>query len=244
MKLKVLQWNSWYKEKIDNIRKTIREIDADIICLQELTTNSEYNPQIDEALYLAEQLNLHYYFEPAQSWKSRIQGNGIFSKFPIKSTTHTILTPPSKDPLHFHNEGRVYVEVLVALGNKDLIVATTHLSYTNRFYTNEHKRREVNNLLSVMKQKSNKAYLFTADLNTRPNGYAVKEIGKILTPAGPEYTENTWTTKPFEYEGFKVNDLRFRLDYVFVSESVEIKNATIVQTKHSDHLPILVEINF
>lgn len=41
MRIKVLQWNIWYQENVNNILELIRDIDPDIFCLQELTVNAE-----------------------------------------------------------------------------------------------------------------------------------------------------------------------------------------------------------
>ncbi len=35
--MKVLQWNIWYKEDINNIASELKRIDADVVCIQELS---------------------------------------------------------------------------------------------------------------------------------------------------------------------------------------------------------------
>ena len=35
--MKILQWNIWYKEDINNIAKELKRIDADVVCIQELS---------------------------------------------------------------------------------------------------------------------------------------------------------------------------------------------------------------
>ena len=53
-------------------------------------------------------------------------------------------------------------------------------------------------------------------------------------------TSNTWTTKPFSYNGFKETELKWKLDYIFTSRDIKVKERKLVDTKYSDHLPILI----
>ena len=84
--------------------------------------------------------------------------------------------------------------------------------------------------------------IFTGDLNITPNTESIKLIEKHLKNCGPNYNESTWTTKPFDFMGFKETKLKWRVDYVFASKDVKVLNSKIIKTKYSDHLPILVEI--
>ena len=56
-------------------------------------------------------------------------------------------------------------------------------------------------------------------------------------------TENTWTTKPFSYNGFEATKLDYKLDYVFTSDDITVKDIRVIKTEYSDHLPILCEID-
>ena len=247
MKVKLLQWNSWYKEKIENIVSVLKRIDPDIICLQELTTTSSFNPNLDEAHYISRKLGVFYYYHQAQEWNIndtvRTQGNGIFSKFPLVKTAfeYTVLPAPP-DTNDWGKEGRVYVEATVQIANKMLNIGTTHLSYTHRFINTPQKKKEIQNLLGILKTKQNQPYIFTGDLNSQPQSYTVKNICKLLKHAGPPFTEKTWTTKPFAKDGFKETQLNWRLDYVFTTSDIRINNIKIMSVSYSDHLPILLEM--
>lgn len=249
MNLKILHWNVWYKEKINNIARLIKQSRSNIICLQELTVNRKYNNYIDTSKHLANRLGYYYFFKSSQQWlkngKTEIQGNGIFSEFPItKKTFHYLQEPAEKsnDYGNYEKEGRAYIEAkLFIRNNLQLSIGTTHLSYTHRFIITQRKKREANKLMQILKHKKEK-YIFTGDLNARPNSYIVKQIKKYLRHAGPPVNKNTWTTKPFDYLGFKEKDLNWRLDYVFITKDIKVKKAEIIKTSFSDHLPISVEI--
>lgn len=56
MSFTVLQWNIWYKEKIENILETLMGIDADVVCLQELSIDNPEQSVKDSVAYIAEGL--------------------------------------------------------------------------------------------------------------------------------------------------------------------------------------------
>ena len=59
MQITVLQWNIWYKEPIENILKVLKEIDADIVCLQELSINNTEQSIADTVQYIADGLGFN-----------------------------------------------------------------------------------------------------------------------------------------------------------------------------------------
>ncbi len=67
MIIKLLQWNIYYKKDVRNILKLLQKIDADIVCLQELTTSSR-NKITDVPAFLGERLDFSYYFKAGNTW--------------------------------------------------------------------------------------------------------------------------------------------------------------------------------
>ena len=120
------------------------------------------------------------------------------------------------------------------INDKELTIGTTHLSYTDRFMETEEKDKEVTNLINRIK-KSN--YILTGDFNTNKTSKYIKWLEDILVNNN---TSNTWTTKPFSYNGFEETELNWKLDYIFTSKDIKVKEAKVIDTKYSDHLPILL----
>lgn len=246
MILKILQWNILRNENPNNVISLIKKIGPDIICSQELIENKKTNT--DVAKYISEKLDFNYFFEEADTWSppknnKTSQGNAIFSRFPIIKTRFVYLLPPHHNPPDANYEGRVYVEAEVQIQNKLLIVGTTHLSFSPRFIITQRRKKETDSLIATLKNNK-KLYIFSGDLNCSPTSYVIKQLQKYLVHAGPNYSEPTWTTKPFDYHGqFKENKLRWRLDYFFVSYDVRVIKSEIIKTEHSDHLPILLTID-
>lgn len=242
--MKLLQWNIWYKEDIENILKSLRKIDADIICLQEMTINhQEFNVGINTPEYLAEKLGFNYFFKAAVVNPLDTFGNGIFSRHPIVESSFEFIQDPQYPniPINdYSSEPRVYIECTVDVGTKKLSVATTHMSYTDKFKATSAKKAEAGKLLEILRKKKG-SFIFSGDLNSLPGSHTIHSIQKHLIHAGPDFSENTWTTKPFSYNGFAAETLNWRLDYCFHTPDIEILSAKTIPTEYSDHLPILIE---
>ncbi len=247
MNIKLLQWNIWIKEKIEHIVKEIKRLDPDIICLQELTRECEYNRFIDTPDYIANRLGFDYFFYEAQSWEkgpTKSQGNGIFSRWPIEKSSYTyIQQPPSSSFVKNSSaEGRVYIQAEIQTNSELLTVGTTHLSFTKFFTDVDLKKRQIDVLINSIK-KNSRYFVFAGDLNSPPESYVVPQLTKMLNHAGPSFEQKTWATKIHDKDGFRVDSLQYRLDYVFATKDLQVKSAKIVQTDYSDHLPVLVEFD-
>lgn len=248
--MRLVQWNIWYKERASNVIDTLRTIDADFLCLQELTINAaEYNPGVDIPQRIASELGYQYFFKAAEiTQENGVDthfGNGIFSRYPIVSTSSTYIQdpPPPRAVPDYSEEARVYVECDVQVGDSVLTIGTTHMSYTDRFQPTERKLVEAEALLRVLKSKSSR-YVFSGDLNALPDSKIVTDISGVLRNAGPAYDRATWTTKPFSYQGFESSALAYRIDYCFATSDIKVTSAEAFKTESSDHLPIVVEFDF
>lgn len=246
MKLSILQWNICTKEKPKNVLSQINKLKPDIICLQELTQNFASTGYMDVSSYLSKKLNYHYHFAKANSWPTKkgvkTQGNGIFTRFPIVSKKHYFVkSKDGKKSKGYPNEGRVVALVDVKVNKIKMSIATTHLSYTDSFIETPEKIIEENNFIKIVNGLKNN-FVVTGDFNADKNSHIVKEMNKKFQNAGPDYKQNTWSTKKFHYRNFFEDKLNWRLDYVFTSPGIKVLKSNIIKTEFSDHLPILVEI--
>ena len=241
-----LQWNVLYTEEPSNIIKLLKEIKPDIFALQELTSGFEIHKGQDIPALIAKELGYYYYeklsADSADEGDEKF-GNGIFSRFPIVSKEfHWINQYDPKVEKGYDNQYKAYVEITVDVDGRPLTVGTAHMSYTHRFINYSRKRKEADELFKVLDAKKSN-YIFSGDLNSRPNSYTVKGIAKRLRHAGPKFDTMTWTTKPFSYRGFEEADLNWRLDYVFTTKDIKVLSSEVVSTDYSDHLPILIKFN-
>jgi endonuclease/exonuclease/phosphatase family metal-dependent hydrolase len=244
MLISVLQWNVWYQEDIRHIAAFIQEVDPDILCLQELTIDHSIQTVKHTPDYLTGHLGYYTFYHPihidTQEGNRVTIANGIFSRFPISRRHFAWINKP-KGVGGFDDEHRAYVEANLDLPDTPpLTVATAHMSYTQRFETTPAKQAETDVLLHQLERHHDRL-IFTGDLNVLPDSPTIKAVSNHLKSAGPDFQQNTWTTKPFDYQGFHETKLNWRLDYVFATSDLKPVSAEILQTDYSAHLPILAK---
>lgn len=234
MKVSLLQWNIWFKENIDNILDELKKINADIVTIQELCITETDESNLDKL----KQLYPYIYYEVADTFDNRSQGNAILSKYPFTTKTSKYVQEPTDNKSDYSKEGRIYLETEININNRILIIGTTHLSYTHCFEETELKDKEIKKLISYI-NNHNKNYIFSGDLNAKQDSSYIKQISNHLIH---QDTSNTWTTKPFSYNGFEEDKLNWKLDYIFTTKDVKVNDIEVLETIYSDHLPILVSI--
>jgi len=244
--IKVLQWNVWYHEKVDNLTSFIKRTDADIVCAQELTVNfKDANPGVDVPKEIAKTCGYEYFFHPMTIYgtdgEALQMGNGIFSKFPIANKNFIYVQKADPNIKSYETEDRSYIEVVLDIRGKQLKVGTVHLSYSKEFKDTEKKLAESKKLYEAV-QDNHERFILAGDFNATPDSQIIKQLSDIFIHADPDTNRPTWTTKPFSYQGFEANSRDWRLDYIFATEDINVVNNKIIETSYSDHLPILAEI--
>lgn len=240
-KLSILQWNIWYLEDIHNIADFLNINKADVICLQELTINSDKQDRIHTPNYIAERLGYHVYFQEITFADNEMMlANAVFSKYPI-TKTRTVWVNEEQGSGNYDDENRAYVEAVINIDGDELTIGTVHMSYTHKFELSKRKLTETKKLVEAINVNKER-FVLTGDFNATPGSEVVSNIENILTNCGPAYDEKTWTTKPFSYNGFSADTLDWRLDYIFATNDIKVSKAQVLETEYSDHLPILVEM--
>lgn len=239
MKLSVLQWNVWYQEDIRNIAACLQDLRPDVICLQELSNGYQRQAVQDGPDFIARELGYQAFVKdiPLDQPDGTVfhLANGIFSRYEIKQSSSTWINQPSGNG-GYDDERRAYLQVQLRLDGDPVTVATTHMSYTHGFTETNRKRAETDVLTAELaKQKSR--FIFTGDLNATESSYTIRQVSRLLKDVGAK--ANTWTTKPFSYNGFEENDLKWRLDYVFATPDLPVVTSEVMPTEYSDHLPVL-----
>lgn len=238
--MKILTWNIWYKEDPESVLELLKNTEWDICCLQEVMKG--FHPETEDvAEYLKESLGVEGYLATAQerSEKGWSQGNLILSRLSITDTFSYFIQQPSNDSEpSFSDEGRVVVGIEL---ENSLKILTTHMSYTPRFEETDKKNAESERLIEYLRGLKH-PLVFCGDLNAVPTSNLIQSLSKDYKNLSPDFIEPTWTTKPFSHEGFEVDTLSYRLDYIFGSKEFDLVESKIIKTEFSDHLPILCEV--
>lgn len=242
MKVTILQWNIYWKQLIEPVIDFIRAVDPDIFCLQELMDG--YVQQFDGDSVEKIKNDLHAnaaYTYIHFKGKNHRQGNGVFTKHTIVSSRQQWIRESDESlPETFDNENRSYDEATIQIGGKSIAVGTTHMSYSHAFEDTERKITEGKRLLGCI-PTGEVPYIMCGDLNSPSGSYVVSELDKVLGNLGPDPDQNTWTTKPFGYNGFIEDKLNWRLDHIY-GKNITAVRSEILTTDVSDHLPLLIEV--
>lgn len=223
MKLKALSWNIWWFGYFDKISKFLKEFDADIIALQEVTQDDKTR---DTVGFLTD-LGYSYAFAPFMKIKDgRTVGNAIFSKNEI---VHTQIFELSEKDMRNAVMADVEVE-----GNT-LHVFSTHILHPH-LKPSDLQTLQAQNLINVVpKEKS----VVMGDFNATPDTPAIQIMREALIDTDPDDIP-TWSVYEDGCHVCKPKGLDTRFDYIFVSKDLSTEDFQVHQSKGSDHLPISV----
>jgi endonuclease/exonuclease/phosphatase family metal-dependent hydrolase len=235
VELSVAHWNVWYRQDIRELPSFLSELDADVLCLCELTRNHDISSIADGASWLADQLGLVatvIELPLTDTPGGPAQVNAVLTALPVSATRHTYVNTPDGSG-GYADEHRGYVEVTVSTPGGPVHIGETHLSYTDRFTDTPRKTREAEHLAAYIR---NERSIVCGDFNTVPGTAAYAALTQRLRAAGP--ATPTWTTKPFAYNDFTETELRWPLDSILLTADLTATSYTVIPTDLSDHLPV------
>ncbi len=84
--------------RIERILRVLREVDADIIALQEVTNDPQCSAEKHQARYLAEQLGFFYSFGETRKHCDAAYGNATLSRWKFEMSRHIDLSVSGREP--------------------------------------------------------------------------------------------------------------------------------------------------
>lgn len=212
---------------LDAIIETIKNSEAEIIGLNEISVNQKAATNFDDQPKLiAEALGYHYDFYGLEV--SGKYGVALVSKYPILETKH----------VQFEIQGSTLkgmIQAKVEHPDGDLWVYVTHLDSSDELA----RHYQVRQLKKHAKALGNVPKLLLGDLNFTPDSENHDELTVIDTefidPLGKSLTPNT----------FSLNNPK-RIDYIMGNAYLNFVEIPWSDTtdKTSDHFPVWAHINF
>lgn len=229
MKLKILSWNIWWDCDFEQAVKFLDASNADIIGLQEVAPEDKCRDIIGHLT----KRGYHYVFAPIvdiqkKGWKNDPVGNAIFSKYDIlKNKTHILSD----------EDGRIAVEATIEIGDRVLNVFDTHLLHTHQ-EPSVIQDLQATNLLRILPPTNT---IVMGDFNALPESNAVEMMSKVLKDTTNVH-HPTWSLDVKGCPVCKIGDLRYCLDYIFITKDLQVHSFRVENSKASDHLPISVMV--
>ena len=80
------------------VAQVLRELEADVIALQEIASFSDGRREQNQAQYLADAVGFHFHVGETRKWRGAIYGNVVLSRYPVKEVRVYDLTASRREP--------------------------------------------------------------------------------------------------------------------------------------------------
>jgi endonuclease/exonuclease/phosphatase family metal-dependent hydrolase len=258
--MKLISLNTGMKlDNIKNIIDFLKDQNADILALQEVTRHLEdtVHTQYQKEKKLTDELKYAYKFY-APLWIANAikkngeitrdfggdieQGNEIFSKYKLTEATNELFYNHYSymfDWTNWYTQDHARAIQIVELEiqpGKNLQVLNLHGIWTQDKHGDDRTRKECEYIVKAAKRK-NIPTIIAGDFNLLPNTESIAILNKEFRNLTLEF--NIQNTRPDFKDTLETGNNA--IDYIFVSEDVKVRDCNVPQVEVSDHLPLMLE---
>jgi endonuclease/exonuclease/phosphatase family metal-dependent hydrolase len=223
------------KLSMSRIFRLLKQIDADVVALQELDVRQARSDHVDQAEELARRLEMSCHFHPAMATSFERYGDAILSRLPMSIVKAACLPPLDSRPTR---EPRGAIWVRVDVNGCEVQILNTHLGLSRKEHSHQVQALLGPDWLGHSDCKD--PVVLCGDFNFGPRSMPYRLLQARMRDAqkmSPGHrVRNTWSSRyPL-----------LRIDHVFVSQGIEIVSAKIPSNQlsrvASDHLPLVVDL--
>lgn len=218
---------------VGRIGAVLREIDADVVALQEVTWPTEAARGQHQVRYLAEHLGFYYRVGETRRWDKRVYGNAILSRFPITGAYHYDLT-------RRRYERRGCLRADITLPDQHLL----HIFNVHLALIPQDRRAQIHTLMSeefLFNPELQGACVVLGDFNEGLRGAAARLLRTRFRNVDILYR----TRRAKTYPGLIP---LIHLDHIYFDASLQVEAARRHRSPTamiaSDHAPIVAEFSF
>ncbi|SDR91303.1 Metal-dependent hydrolase, endonuclease/exonuclease/phosphatase family [Actinopolymorpha singaporensis] len=217
---------------LPDVAGEIRDLHADVIGLQEVDRHwGDRSDNLDEAAWLADRLDMYVAYaanldlDPATPGGERRQyGTAILSRFPILSSTNTLL------PKFGDHEQRGLLVADIKVRGVMMRFANTHLQHND----NLERQAQAQRIVELLGDQPTRTFL-TGDLNASAGAAEIKILTNVFTDAWAAVGVGDGFT-------YSQEDPHNRIDFVMSSPDVQPLHARVAtDADGSDHLPVVAD---
>lgn len=211
------------------IADVLREIDADVVALQEVVSVPNGKSEDHQAQFIAEEMGGEFYLGENRRLRGGSYGNVILSRLPVREAQNFDISVAGREP-----RGVLHAGVELGEG-RQLHVYNIHLG-TSFF----ERRRQGRRLLDaeILNRRHLAPRILLGDFNEWTHGLASKLLKAHFR--GADLREHLGSRRT--YPGLLP---LMHLDHVYYDHHLEVANAFVHRTRlsliASDHLPIVVD---
>jgi endonuclease/exonuclease/phosphatase family metal-dependent hydrolase len=255
--LRVLHWNVWHGSDPEAIGELIVASQADVALLQEVPSDAPGYGRGNMQQYLRDNLSDYGFgdhrvadthtlvpkFGERAGMINVEDGIAIFSKIPLIGHTVIELSNGGWDLEHEEeHRSTMYVGSDLILPGTDerWKVGTTHRSI---FWSGHNFRRKESEVMSEILEDHRERSVVSGDFNARKNTVPVQMMPDHLRRIEGDFDTRTVS---FSFRGKVLQimgkEIGMRVDYMFVSEDVEVVNTEIRERGPSDHIQFIADL--
>lgn len=212
------------------IVEVLREIDADIIALQEVLSIQDTAPEKDQAQYIAEQLSLKHTVGGTRMLKGGIYGNVVLSRFPLREASNYDISVRGRE-----QRGCLRVDLEIA---PDRLMHIFNVHLGTAFLERRHQGRKLIDEAILNNRELKGMRIMLGDFNEWTRGLTTRLLGAHLKSADVRVHLPRAKTYP--------GVLPFlHLDHIYFEDSLEMEAMRLHRSRTaliaSDHLPLMAD---
>jgi endonuclease/exonuclease/phosphatase family metal-dependent hydrolase len=208
----------------------LREIDADIIALQEVLSLRGAGREKDQAQYISEELDMTCVIGGTRVQKGAIYGNAVLSRLPLLETRNYDITVRGRE-----ERGCMRADIN-ANGGDLLHVFNVHLG--TALMERRHQGRKLVNETILNNEDLSGARIMLGDFNEWTRGLTTRLLGAHLTSADIRLHLQRAKTYPGVFPFL-------HLDHIYFDDSLDLQRITLHRSRAalvaSDHLPLVAD---
>ena len=218
------------RERPGRIVDVLREVDADVVALQEVLSISGANREKDQAQFIAEELGLNHVAGENRKLKGGSYGNVVLSRFPLRLVRNHDISVRARE-----RRGCLHTDVDVA-GADTVHVFKVHLG--TAYLERRHQGRRLVEEEILSNQELKGARIMLGDFNEWTRGLTTRLLRAHLKSVDVKnYLQRAKT-----FPGLLPV---LHLDHIYFEDRLELKGLTVHRTRKalvaSDHLPLVAD---
>lgn len=231
MTMRLLSWNIWGGLFLPVITGYLLHAKADIVALQEVEEQGEDK---NTARIIAEALGYSYVYARSMHYntvdgKDAYRGNAVLSKYPIVTNTTHVLSS---------EQTRTATQADIDIGGRTLHVLSVHLIHSHQ----QPSLLQEGQVASLVAASPKERTVIMGDFNSLPESKTIADIRDVFRDTDPDRIPS-WCLYPDGCKVCKPEKVQWKLDYIFVSHDLKTGEFRVGESKGSDHLPVMVNLD-
>ncbi len=214
---------------MEAIAATIMKFNPDILVLQEVDQGCAMTAYLDEAVWLANRLNMFLVYAP--SLEGVWQGDLILSKYPILGFNYVLLPSPA--------ETDILLWAVLDIEGRNVTVFAVHFTAVGP----GDRRIQLDKAIEIV-EATEGPVIWAGDFNM--DAYTEDTVDKENLAVILSVVQDTFSLCPPENRRGGNTSSSWnpheRIDYIFVSEGFKVLSHGTIHSLASDHLPVYAEI--